>query len=298
MIQTSTAFIIGAGASVPYGLPTGRALRDVIISQKANSDYFRALGIPGYDSGKFSDFCDVFRMSNIQSIDKFLSLRQEFMLEGKLAIAFSLKQHELEGIENIHKDEWMFFLYNKMVEGIDSADDARLINNNNVHFCTFNYDRLLDYTLALSFFNSFGSNREVAQSFGRGTWDNILDSFTFKVDHVYGEIGNFSTNQIDDEHVENVKNYFGNIQLISERRKTVSYIVEYLERCERIFFLGYGFNEENNELLELSRVCQNKTVYATAYRWFPEESARILNEQKIPCRFIDCSSIELLRRFL
>lgn len=298
MIQTSTAFIVGAGANVPYGLPTGRDLRDVIISQKTNSSYFTALNIPGYDTKRFTEFCDVFRMSNIQSIDKFLGFHPEYLLEGKLAIAFSLKQHEIQGQKNIHKDDWMFFLYNRMIEGIDSSDQAYLINNNKVHFCTFNYDRLLDYSLALSFFNSFRANPRVQKGFGRGTWDDVLNGFTFKIDHVYGRIGDLTVNRIDDDDVAKVGDYFDKIQLINERRKTVSNIVDDLEKCDRVFFLGYGFAQENNELLQLSRVCQNKKTYATAYHWHPEETSRVWTEQNIKCTFVDCTPMDLLRRFL
>jgi hypothetical protein len=40
MIRTATTFVIGAGASKSYGLPTGRELRDNACDFKPNSDLY------------------------------------------------------------------------------------------------------------------------------------------------------------------------------------------------------------------------------------------------------------------
>ncbi len=128
MINEKTAFIIGAGAHVPYKMPTGKILREQIISSLANSDYFNSLDIPNYDPLKYKIFCDAFRHSNIASIDRFLQLNPEYRLEGKIAISFCIKQNENNNYKETLKDQWIQFLFNKMIEGIKNNCDYQQFN--------------------------------------------------------------------------------------------------------------------------------------------------------------------------
>jgi hypothetical protein len=298
MIKNKTGFIIGAGASKSYEMPTGRELRDRIISQKANAGYFQGLKINGYDKTKFESFCFSFEKSNVFSIDKYLNLHPEFMLEGKLTIAFTIKQAEIHSYEILTKLDWLQYLYNSLIDDIPSNDEYDKINQNKVYFCTFNYDRLLEYFIASSFFYSFNQNKNVQQLFTDNQFENISKNFSFKIDHVYGMIGNIFVNRIDDDQEGNVVSYFNDIQLIKEREKDISHILERLELCERIFFLGYGFNKENNDLLELSRICKGKMIYATAYHAVPEEINNIVSIIGNTTKIEDCSCYELLRKYL
>lgn len=43
MIKTNTLFILGAGASKPFGYPTGKELRDLIRGQRNDNIIVRAL---------------------------------------------------------------------------------------------------------------------------------------------------------------------------------------------------------------------------------------------------------------
>ena len=197
MINEKTAFIIGAGGHVPYNMPTGKKLREQIISSSANHDYFNGLNIPGYNSGKYKDFCDSFKHSNIASIDRYLQLNPEYRLEGKIAILFCIKQNECTNYKSTLNDQWIQFLYNKMIEGIKSNTDYEQFNNNNVYFCTFNYDRLFDWAIYTSILNTFGTNPVIKQAYQKNGFDGLANIFKLKIDHVYGQIGKLNENPID-----------------------------------------------------------------------------------------------------
>jgi hypothetical protein len=77
MIKTKTLFILGAGASNPFGYPTGAKLRDLIIEQKERRSILNVLNVYGDDDIKpferhQESFIDEFRKSSVYSIDSFL----------------------------------------------------------------------------------------------------------------------------------------------------------------------------------------------------------------------------------
>src|SRR6266550_7993398 len=52
MIKRATALVLGAGASAPFGFPSGRTLRDNIIRDlgTGSTDLYKALATSGFDA--------------------------------------------------------------------------------------------------------------------------------------------------------------------------------------------------------------------------------------------------------
>ena len=94
MITENTVFILGAGASKPYGFPTALELRkDIIYS--FTSDFQNALTKFNQSSGdnlQFSpaikELIETFRLSSTKSIDLFLSRNKKYYELGKAILAF------------------------------------------------------------------------------------------------------------------------------------------------------------------------------------------------------------------
>jgi len=160
MIKTPTLFILGAGASKPYGYLTGAELRADIIKNYGN--YYRKLKD---DSQKelpdsletyreIRAFVQIFSNSSISSIDKFLSLNPNAALYGKIGITLSILNSEKESRfrEGVNpQEDWYTYLFNRMTEELREPDDYKNFLKNNVAFITFNYDRSLEYILYESF---------------------------------------------------------------------------------------------------------------------------------------------------
>lgn len=128
MIDIPTVFILGAGSSVPYGYPTGAALRTQIVNQFCHELESILTNDPSVSKQKKAgnlekaeEFVHVFKKSSIESIDKFLSLNPSFSSYGKIAIIISILQRERSSAfreEMNSRDrgqDWYTLLFNRMI---------------------------------------------------------------------------------------------------------------------------------------------------------------------------------------
>ena len=70
MIHKPTVLVLGAGASMPYGYPSGSALREMLVDQSTFDELIVGNLISRNDVG---GFCERFLYSGMNSIDAFLS---------------------------------------------------------------------------------------------------------------------------------------------------------------------------------------------------------------------------------
>ena len=94
MIKVPTVFVLGAGASMPYGLPSGADLRARICGATIEPER-NGLGQQIMRCGELTvadvkKFGLAFSRSNIASIDAFLAMRPEYTNIGKVAIATTI----------------------------------------------------------------------------------------------------------------------------------------------------------------------------------------------------------------
>jgi len=152
MITDKTVFILGAGASKPYGFPTAAELRRNIIYKF--SDMFKrsladhnAIDLSKIDLRKdFEKLISTFRYSSTKSIDLFLSRNKQFYEIGKRIITYLIANFEInskfrEDIEYPQFD-WYMYLYDLLTDKISKTENLEaLFKQNKVSFITFNYDR-------------------------------------------------------------------------------------------------------------------------------------------------------------
>ncbi|MGD0625710.1 MAG: hypothetical protein ABSB32_13440 [Thermodesulfobacteriota bacterium] len=126
MIDIPTLFILGAGASKPYGFPTGRELRTQII-RSFPSDYktlqstdisLKLDSLKRQELAMVSDFVEHFSKSPVYSIDQFLAFNPAFSYQGKMAIAYYIRTKEIESKfweEPPSEEDWYSLLFNRMI---------------------------------------------------------------------------------------------------------------------------------------------------------------------------------------
>ena len=148
MISEPTVFVLGAGASCPYGYPSGKELREDIISSFC-AQYERYIeahpNLKPYlamESNKAKEFTDKFNKSSTKSIDLFLARNPEFEDIGKKAIALRILAAEYvskfrECIENREFD-WYLYIFDRLTGDIVKKNDYIRLNENSVSFITFN----------------------------------------------------------------------------------------------------------------------------------------------------------------
>ena len=319
MIERNTLFVLGAGASKPYGFPTSIGLKNDIIKNsdqyywKLNTDYpnkFMQYQRTEH-SNKLKMFAMQFQDSKTTSIDLFLNTNKDLAVTGKEAIVLSLNIFEENLTEKIMKDvthyNWLDYLYNNfLIDGIQEIGDAKKFLTNKISFITFNYDRSLEHFLWTALRNYF---RKLGL-------DDLMELFSaIKIYHVYGDLGSYK----DVIEEENDSNPLGGIKKVSQLTKISKNIKTIYERekldsekeIENMFreakhgyFMGFGFAPENVNALKLDKIeWENKLVFSTAVDLISREKSRIidrlpkdLRKIKFPKEEMDC--LELLKNQL
>ena len=257
MINSNTVFVLGAGASMPYGFPSGFQLRSRLCAAKEGKSSELANILAEHTGIFYKDivhFAQTFRDSNIASIDAFLSRRDEFVEIGKLAIAATLCACEKPDIiASELDDDWYFALWNAMVAEVHAPED---ILKNKIKIVSFNYDRSLEYFLYSSIKNTFALSDADAK--------NILSQLPIK--HVYGQLGEFgsSTNHlpyIEEINGPKLRIAASGIRIIPETREQDEVFMiarHWFYESLNICFLGFGFDQLNIARLELRDMLEQK----------------------------------------
>lgn len=279
MIKTKTVFILGAGASAPYNFPTGDGLKDKICQHFINQ--YHKLPILDEKDAEIAEmmrndrkqaskkFTSALRRATGQSIDLFLKLNTSHFEIGKIAILINILSAENSSDIRIKKKNWYTYLFKRMMIECWKQKRPELLLNNNVKFITFNYDRSLEHFFEESFINNFSDLQNHVK-----LWDYVNK---IPIHHVYGSVGKLpwqtlknetevvSYGNLDYRYVQ-TKPALKSIKLIDERGKPDDKkMIELFGNVEHIFILGFGFLEENLEVLNLERCLpQNQAIYIYA----------------------------------
>jgi hypothetical protein len=265
MIKTKTLFILGAGASAPFDYPTGVELRNEILSRGYDTDIVKALNRCDDDKKPFfqeiKKFKEVFTGAGVYSIDSFLEHRTEFMDIGKIFIARMLITYEIDNNLRTTEKNWYMYLFDRLKVSFGQLDQ------NNISFITFNYDRSLEQFLFESIKNQFGR--------GSTECEEMMKNF-FPIVHLYGQLDplpwqgqNGKEYSSTENLIERLRAAPVNIKLISNERdieKSEEFQKAYklIEWADRIFFLGFSFDKTNLERLNISLMNQ-KEIIATSH---------------------------------
>ena len=97
MLKTKTMFVLGAGASVPFGFPTGLGLTELVLKGLRERGRIYDMLTTGLylNASALDNFATSLYNSGKNSVDAFLEHRQEFTNIGKAAIVPSLTPFEV-----------------------------------------------------------------------------------------------------------------------------------------------------------------------------------------------------------
>lgn len=267
MIEIPTCLVLGAGASVPYGFPSGIELRKRILKNFADKRWLDLLSELRFEDEDFIEsFHSDFNISKILSIDRFLELHPDYLDIGKLAIAFALipfEYHHNFLVIDEPPDRWYSPLWNKLL-----TPNVNQLHLNKLKIITFNYDRSLEYFI----YNAIKGSYPKATENNCATFLNTLD-----IIHIYGKLGNLpwqggqSRPYSPKATSHQYKIASGQIKIVSEQVPKYDLFNdprEYLSKVQRIFFLGFGFDETNLQRLriELVQEKEKKDIRGTAFR--------------------------------
>ena len=253
MISIRTTLILGAGASVPYNYPIGRALVERIQNRESISGS-GPLHQFGFDHEQFCELQEVLRFGAFDSIDAMLGMPQYANLKdvGRLAIAHELLYGQTERNLWIEPNKWHGHLVQRMCDGCQSLEEFA---HNKLNVITFNYDLSLEHSMFLAISQRFRSNTpgEIADALMRA----------MPVIHVHGHLGHLPWMSLDPSRSRS----YGGCSDADDLRRAASGIIiiseavddtpEFetartrIDEAEQIFILGFGYHSDNVKRLQI-----------------------------------------------
>ncbi len=246
MITQNIVLVLGAGASMPFGFPSGTDLKNEITSRLHPRDPWHIqLEEAGFQIDQIRDFRTTLLKSGKRSVDAFLEHRTDFLEVGKAATACALLPREREELLfHPGKESWYEYFFAKLNARFED------FNRNPVSVFTFNYDRSLEHYLFTALQNAYGKTSEECAE--------VLRSIP--IVHLYGQLGELPPLSSDGVGIP-----YGSPVDVGILRKAASGIRiihetltddepfkqahELLKNASRVCFLGFGYDLTNMERL-------------------------------------------------
>lgn len=266
-----TTLILGAGASVDYGYPTGAKLIEEVGVRSFHNIF----------SDRISPVEWKKRLIEAQppSIDFFMSLDEDLMHSVKPYIFLYLLTKESNGktLKLDYSEHWYYDYFNdKITKNIEETEQ----NLSQTNVITFNYDRSLEYYLSRVIKQRcYHKDTDYNNAF------NLMNKM--KIHHVYGRLPYFDseagpkTSGLEYERISilNLSNSNANqhVGLVNGKDvlfkicyETVEQVVkeknkELIQEAKNILFLGFGFHNENMEVLNHNFNDTSKRYMASGY---------------------------------
>lgn len=294
MIAKKTVLVLGAGASMPFGFPSGRKLVALIVDmlQNQESQTFNLLIDHAHERDHIIDFRENLVLSGRSSVDEFLEYRTDFVNVGKESIAAALLSFEkTANLFDVHMDaNWYQYLFGQLNTSFE--DFVR----NELAIITFNYDRSLEHYLFTSLKHSYKKDdEECAERLNK-----------IPIVHVHGKLGRFSWEKSHhsivpydaSSHPDKLGLMVGrggeNIKIIHESIEgdpEFDEAYKLLEAAERIYFLGFGFHEINLKRLRVESLCEPEVpvqaICGTSYGLSQRQIQLVKGYRKTPNLLID-----------
>ena len=256
MIVKDTVFVLGAGASAPYGFPTGcelaqRICRHLQVGKSGtrfvDTDLSRAiLGTFHHlnlEPRLLQDFEPAFRLAGCSSLDEFVQPpgNRRFLQLVKAATIIELvkceKDDELTPTDrNRRGRDWYEYLFRLM-----RTEDPGSFTQNQVKVITFNFDRSFERRLFLFLRSFYGiSDNEAAQL-----------RFAVPTIHLHGSLGGEkwlnenrpeSRDYVPEASGEQLRALLKALRIVHEEidENDLLNAHEWLKRAHTVCFLGFG----------------------------------------------------------
>jgi hypothetical protein len=285
MFEKKTVFVLGAGASKPYGFPTGQEL---LVNLRTRSRInLRQLTGDTVTEDEAANLGRALRSTMLPSIDMLLEHRPDLRQIGKRVMGIRLLQKEKDFLEQKLSEaeawagnDWMAWVYQHMVQDAKSVEEFAA---NPVTFVTFNYDRLIEYRFVASLKHQFNLS-------GDDCWTQLK---RLKFIHLYGSLGPIDpvdetksvlefglgktkldgsiTATIAPQIADSIKIIHDSVAGSEEFAQASAAIA----KADQLVFLGFGFGKDNVQRLNIASTApRTASYYCSTYGMLPAEIRR------------------------
>lgn len=268
-MRAPTLFVLGAGASIPYGLPSGLKLRrwviDALLKDEPRSETLRHLDDIGFSREEINAFRLDLNDAHLPSIDAFLQIPAQRKHDriARAAIASVLHLYEAAAYANV-KEEKSWYRY--FLTGL-LGDDPALWGDLQLKVITLNFDRTFEGFVSWCLRRTFGfSDAESATEAQR----------IIPVCHLHGSLaGDYSwADNRRSIRREDVEASMTSIRIFSDAPddRHLNLAIHWLKWAEVICFIGFGYHQFVEERLRLSELLlDKKEVHFTHFDVHPAD---------------------------
>jgi hypothetical protein len=275
-LNKKTVFVLGAGASKPYGLPLGTELKIKMIEALSGSNCQIALTKSGFEKPIVDEFIEALPRTYYHTIDIFLEKRKKFRSIGSYAIAFSLIPMENENLLFPERD-WYAHLYHVLNFENETPDIS------NIKLVSLNYDRSLEHFL---FKNIFYNCPDDIKKQANIKLENL------KIIHAHGSLGSYPLIHYggNPNNLELLQNAAERIKITSDKLEDSIDFLEAQTAINEAFnlvFIGFGYDQTTLKLLTKGMDLMNKRIIGTIYQIKQDTLNSIKNFFNNKIEFID-----------
>lgn len=258
-LNKKIVFILGAGASHPYGFPLGNELKNKIEERLVGYNGIAILEKCGFTKELIANFVEALRYSFHSTIDIFLENKTSYRSVGAYAIALALMPYEKADSLFPHKD-WYATLYNFL----KFEDPNNIVSN--LSIVTLNYDRSIDHFLIKNVdYNHPDKDLERAREMSKG----------IQIVHAHGSLGGYpiAAYGSDIKDIAALRVAAEGIKITSDHlneSKDFRKAQEIIATAEQIVFLGFGFEPRTLSLL-FEKFTKNSSEIISSNIKLPQE---------------------------
>jgi len=269
MIKVNTVLILGAGASQPFGFPSGKKLVNRICSVFSDSQRseYSFMMQAGHPQPEVQAFRNVLYNANPASVDAWLEHNPQFISIGKATIALLLLAYEQKS-DLRPETNW----YELLFQELDSPFEQ--FQQNKLKIITFNYDRSLEQYLYTKLTNTYTEK----------TQEEYVEKLqAIPIIHVYGSLGLLDWQPQYPKHYipfvqygapsdyNTINSAATNIKIIPETEKIGTEFEKarrFILDAAQVFFLGFGYDPTNLKRLgtEIDIFQKGKKVRGTIHK--------------------------------
>lgn len=251
MLTKQICLVLGAGASQPYGFPTGSELLQFIRDAQPNEWWPLAKEVTGFDKADHENFASRLRISGVPSIDQFAGGNPNSEKYAKALIAQYVGRIEVSGsvIDRRPDVDWMRFLKHRVAHNFRTIGS---LDSKWPHVITFNYDRSFEESMFQRLTNTFEDAYAKPELVGE-----LLRKW--QIVHVHGSLGDHPAiapaggrpfaPTLDPAALEAA---IDKIVLVHEAKQDSDEFTRaraLIQESDLVYFLGFAFDPDNLEKL-------------------------------------------------
>lgn len=238
-------FVLGAGASQPFGYPLGNDLKNQILSRLGEKgEIYDSLVAAGNAPQEIKEFQKSLFRADYETIDQFIGAHKRnphIQRLCKQAIVLSIARCEND--TSLFNAGWHW--YKRLIDFMRRRPD--LLNRDALSFVTYNYDRSVEHYLY----------ETVSRGGGDFSENFLSDFFQNNFLHVHGSIGPLPWQPTSDQiktrdygapvHADDVRSVAQNIITPDEESGIPRQWKDRLVSSDIILITGFGYHPKNLE---------------------------------------------------